>query len=88
MNAVKKTTRQTFVTLRRYAAAVAVLVVDNRIASATPANGIRGKMHEFKTKYATSGRCFALFRAITQSASACSTRARGFNYVSVRCVSR
>src|SRR5450759_4061855 len=36
----QKTTRQTFVTLRRFAAAVAVLVGANRIASATPANGI------------------------------------------------
>jgi hypothetical protein len=51
MHAVKKTTRQTFVTLRRYAAAVAVLVVDNRIASATPANTIEGQMEGFRTKY-------------------------------------
>jgi hypothetical protein len=61
MRAVKKTTRQTFVTLRRYAAAVAVLVVGNRIASATPANAIGGKMQGFRTKYGKSGRKFRRF---------------------------
>jgi hypothetical protein len=61
MHAVKKTTRQTFVTLRRYAAAVAVLVVDNRIASATPANTIEGQMEGFRTKYQKSDRQFAPF---------------------------
>ena len=48
MNALKKTTRQTFVTLRRFAAAVAVLVVGNRLASATPANTISEKIRDFK----------------------------------------
>ena len=50
MNALKKTTRQTFVTPRRFAAAVAVLVVGNRLASATPANTPSKKIHDFKTK--------------------------------------
>ena len=50
----QKNTRQTFVTLRRYAAAVAVLVVANRIASATPAIGILVEMHHFRAKYEAS----------------------------------
>ena len=61
MNALKKTTRQTFVTPRRFAAAVAVLVVGNRLASATPANTPSENIRDFKTKYGNSGRKFGLF---------------------------
>ena len=66
MNAVKKTTRQTFVTLRRYAAAVAVLVVGNRIASATPANTIKGQMEGFRTKYREIRRTIRPFLGVAQ----------------------
>ena len=55
MHALKKTTQQTFVTLRRFAAAAAVLVVGNRLASATPANTISEKTHDFKTNWMKSG---------------------------------
>jgi hypothetical protein len=87
MNAVKKTTRQTFVTLRRYAAAVAVLVVDNRIASATPANGIRGEMHDIKRNTRHPAGVFAPF-GDREARAACRTSAGGANYVSVRRISR
>ena len=55
MHALEKTTQQTFVTLRRFAAAVAVLVVGNRLASATPANTISEKTHDFETNSLQSG---------------------------------
>jgi hypothetical protein len=68
MNAIKKTTRQTFVTLRRFAAAAAVLVEGNRLASATPATTPSEQICDFKTKYGNSGRKCGLFRGITKRA--------------------
>ncbi len=86
MNAVKKTTRQTFVTLRRYAAAVAVLVVDNRLQVPRQPTALAGKYTTLKRNTRHPAAVFA-FSGDRDARAACCTSGRGANYVSVRRIS-